>query len=43
MHNISHTHPTDPQLNAAEQAHAEEKRSLTALIYFISEYIFGVI
>lgn len=31
-------HTNDPHMNAAEQAQAEEKRSLTALNYFISTY-----
>ena len=33
--------PNDAQMNAVEQAHAEEKRSLTALNCLISRQIFN--
>ncbi|XP_023298970.2 nuclear pore complex protein Nup154 [Lucilia cuprina] len=35
MQNNTNMHTNDPQMNAAEQAQTEEKRSLTALNYFI--------
>lgn len=36
LQNSTNVHSNDPKMNAAEQAQAEEKRSLTALNYFIS-------
>lgn len=37
IQNTTNLHNNDPQMNAAEQAQTEEKRSLTALNYFISK------
>lgn len=36
IQNSTNINSNDPKMNAAEQAQAEEKRSLTALNYFIS-------
>lgn len=36
---LQSTNPMNEQRNVAEQAQAEEKRSLTALNYFISMYL----